>query len=145
MGGGWAINLNRMRHYPHIPAVLLTIILIACGATATPPGTSTAVQTELVAAGTQPGLAPTLAPTSSSATTPPEAPPSGTPSQSLPTVTITPAIPDRVTPAAKEFPDAPERDLYRLTAELTAAGVEEVDRVVNPKPVSYAEGRMDLF
>ena len=145
MGDCWAINLYRMRRHPPIPAVLLTIVLIACGATATPPGTSTAVPTELVAAGTQAVLAPTLTPTSSAATTPPEAPPSGTPNQSLPTVTVTAATPDRVTPAAKEFLDAPERDLYRLAAELTMAGVEEVNRIVNPKPVSYTEGRIDPF
>jgi immune inhibitor A len=35
--------------------------------------------------------------------------------------------------------------LYRLAAELKKADVKEADRVVNPKPVSYAEGRQDTF
>ena len=48
-------------------------------------------------------------------------------------------------PPAAEFPEAPERDLYRLAAELKGARVGEADRVVNPGPVSYAEGREDTF
>ena len=50
-----------------------------------------------------------------------------------------------LTPAATEFPEAPERDLYRLAAELTLTGAEEIEKVVNPEPVSYAEGRQDTF
>ena len=43
------------------------------------------------------------------------------------------------------FPEPPERDLYRLTAELKGVDVPEEDRVVNPAPVSYAAGRQDTF
>ena len=35
--------------------------------------------------------------------------------------------------------------MYRLAAELKKADVNEADRVVNPGPVSYAEGRQDTF
>ena len=49
------------------------------------------------------------------------------------------------TTAAVAFSDAPERDLYQLTANLTPAGQDEINRVVNSEPVSYAEGREDTF
>ena len=35
--------------------------------------------------------------------------------------------------------------MYRLAAELKKADVKEADKVVNPGPVSYAEGRQDTF
>ena len=35
--------------------------------------------------------------------------------------------------------------MYRLTAELKRVNVADADRVVNPAPVSYAEGRQDTF
>ena len=35
--------------------------------------------------------------------------------------------------------------MYRLAAELKRADVKEADMVVNPEPVSYAEGRQDTF
>ena len=49
-------------------------------------------------------------------------------------------------PATAEFAPAPERDLFRLAAELSLpADFPEIDRVVNPEPVSYAAGRRDDF
>ena len=80
--------------------------------------------------------------------TPRDAALSGKPIQSLPTATLAAGEPVTITPEpgpATEFPEAPERDVYRLAAELKKADVKEADRVVNPEPVSYAEGRQDTF
>ena len=91
-------------------------------------------------------MTPSVAPTSAMTPTATEAPLSGKPIQSpsatAPStlVTIMPEPPPKA-----EFPEAPERDLYRLAAELKRANVTEADRVVNPRPVSYAEGRQDTF
>ncbi len=43
------------------------------------------------------------------------------------------------------FPVPPERDLYALAAALVLKSKEPIPRVVNPEPVSYAEGRVDTF
>ncbi|MCH7606797.1 MAG: immune inhibitor A [Chloroflexi bacterium] len=43
------------------------------------------------------------------------------------------------------MPDAPDRDLYRLAAELMRSSQGELSRVVNPDPVEYAVGRVDNF
>ena len=44
-----------------------------------------------------------------------------------------------------DIPDAPDRDLYQLARELVPDLPAEIPRVVNPEPVSYAEGRVDTF
>ena len=85
---------------------------------------------------------------SSTTPAPEEALLSAKPIQSTPAVTLTPGTPVAIehgSTAVTEFIEAPERDLYRLAAELKRAHVEEKDRVVNAKPVSYAEGRKDTF
>ena len=43
------------------------------------------------------------------------------------------------------FPDAPDRDLYELARALVLKTTESISPVVNPNPVSYAEGRRDTF
>ncbi len=47
-------------------------------------------------------------------------------------------------PPANSFPVPPERDLYKLAAELLPGPVSE-ERVVNPAPVHYEAGRQDTF
>ena len=44
-----------------------------------------------------------------------------------------------------EFPDAPDADLYELARSLLLKTDEPISRVVNPRPVSYSEGRVDTF
>ncbi|MCH7605967.1 MAG: immune inhibitor A [Chloroflexi bacterium] len=46
---------------------------------------------------------------------------------------------------AAAFPDAPDRDLYRLAAELIPGVPRDFPRVVNPEPVSLRVGRIDTF
>ena len=43
------------------------------------------------------------------------------------------------------FPIPPDRDLYDLAASLVLKNRDPIPRVVNPEPVSYAEGRVDTF
>jgi immune inhibitor A len=43
------------------------------------------------------------------------------------------------------LPDAPERDRYRLTAQLNREAPGDIARVVNESPVSYHQGREDTF
>ena len=50
-----------------------------------------------------------------------------------------------VPPVAGKFPKAPDRDLYELARSLLLKTTVPVSRVVNPHPVSYAEGRKDTF
>ena len=57
----------------------------------------------------------------------------------------TPVVATLESRPATEFPEAPERDLYLLAAELKRADVKETDRVVNPDPAGFAEGRQDTF
>lgn len=67
--------------------------------------------------------------------------------ESIPTVgpTQAPAIPTPTPTVATSFTEAPDRDLYRLAAELSLGGSSDIPRVVNPEPVSYSEGRQDVF
>ncbi len=46
--------------------------------------------------------------------------------------------------AAAAFPVPPERDLYEVASELLRLD-EPVDRVVNPRPVSYEQGSRETF
>ena len=48
-------------------------------------------------------------------------------------------------PSLQQFPDPPERDLYRLAAQLKPGIPADLPRVVNEKPVSYQQGRQDTF
>ena len=48
-------------------------------------------------------------------------------------------------PSVQPFPDPPERDLYRLAAQLKPGIPADVPRIVNEKPVSYQQGRQDTF
>ena len=48
-------------------------------------------------------------------------------------------------PSLQPFPDPPERDLYRLAAQLKPGIPADVPRIVNEKPVSYQQGRQDTF
>jgi hypothetical protein len=41
--------------------------------------------------------------------------------------------------------EAPDRDLYRLAAQLSPGAARGIPRVVNPEPITYAEGRLDTF
>lgn len=112
----------------------LLAILAGCGN----PSTST------VTSPRAPLDTPTLVPTPP-ATAPPS-PTSGPTGSGTPTPSSTP--PPGPTPAptfATSLNDAPERDLYRLAAELALGGNTEVPRVVNPEPVSYSVGRQDTF
>ena len=43
------------------------------------------------------------------------------------------------------FPDPPERDLYRLAAQLKPGIPADLPRIVNEEPVSYQQGRQDTF
>ena len=43
------------------------------------------------------------------------------------------------------FPDAPDRDLYELARALVLKTTDSISPVVNPNPVSYAQGRRDTF
>ncbi len=72
-----------------------------------------------------------------------------TPQEVLPLETTRPMpaspAPTSAPSVTTDFIQAPDRDLYRLAAELKPAGGEEIGRVVNPEPVSYAQGRKDTF
>ena len=138
--------MNRwgMRLYQYVPVILLTVLLAGCNVadeptaapSATPIQTGTP-PTETAAA----SAAPTVIPTSPW--------PSATPIPVTPTKSLAAAqTPVSTTPErmpSTKFPEPPERDLYRLTAELKGVNVAEGDRVVNPTPVSYAAGRQDRF
>ena len=127
-------------------AALLAITMVACSGTTTAPPESPIVPPPMTVAPTT-QTAPTVANALTPMPTPTskEGPLPGKPLQSLPTPTLAPTAPVTVMLAATSFPDAPERDLYQLAAELTPGGIGEVMRVVNPEPVTYAEGREDTF
>ena len=59
---------------------------------------------------------------------------------STPVPTATPAP-----VSARHFPDAPDRDLYELARALLLKTGGSISPVVNPNPVSYAQGRRDIF
>ena len=108
----------------YIAMALLSVFVVGCSGTGTLPGPSPVTPA------------------------PGEAPLPGKPIQATPQVTLTPTTPVAIVPgstSATEFIEAPERDLYRLAAELKRAVVAEEDRIVNAEPVSYAEGRQDTF
>ena len=44
-----------------------------------------------------------------------------------------------------QYPDPPERDLYRLAAQLKPDMPHDIPRVVNDQPVYYKRGRVDTF
>ena len=134
-----------MRRHLRILIVLLTTVLVACSAATTSPGVSPNTLTETVSGGTPAAPTSTLDFTSSVPPTPQDTLASEKSNQPLPTVTLIPPTPDRIPLAAKGFPEPPERDLYRLAAELTLAGKEEIRKAVNSELVSYAEGRQDSF
>ncbi len=48
-------------------------------------------------------------------------------------------------PPMSHLPDAPDRDLYRLSAQLRPSVPKDIPRVVNDQPVSYQAGRKDTF
>ena len=56
-----------------------------------------------------------------------------------PSPTLTPG------PPLSRLPDPPDRDLYRLTAQLRPSVPRDIPRVVNEQPVSYEAGREDTF
>ena len=132
--------MNRwgMRPHHYIPALLLAILLAGCNEVAGPTAAplEAPVQTDAQPTETAVAIAvQTVPPTS------PSPSPTPTPPRQLATALPTPApgLPRTM------FPEPPERDLYRLTAELKGVDVPEGDRVVNPAPVSYAAGRQDTF
>ena len=133
-----------MRPYQYIPVILLAVLLAGCNVADEPTAapSATPIQTGIPPTETAAAsAAPTVIPTSlSSSATPIPV----TPTKSL-AAAPTPAstTPERM-PRTK-LPEPPERDLYRLTAELKGVNVAEGDRVVNPTPVSYAAGRRDTF
>ena len=62
-----------------------------------------------------------------------------------PTASPPPPTPSPTPPPTASFPDAPDNDPYRLALELRRLDAEDVPRTVNPEPVTYAEGRRDVF
>ena len=71
----------------------------------------------------------------------------------IPTITVPVAEPTstpEATPtpthlAPGAFPNAPDADLYELARSLLLKTDEPISKVVNPRPVSYSEGRVDTF
>ncbi len=154
-----------------IPVLLLTLLASvlggltpACSGPANPhklPTTSPAptaetaprpVQPTETSAPGQPGPIPTpfastLRPTVAAATVPPpplatRPSPHASPSPTAVAFPLRPPTP----PAAAEFAPAPERDLFRLAAELSLpTDYPEIPRVVNAEPVSYTAGKKDRF
>ncbi|MBI4200124.1 MAG: immune inhibitor A [Chloroflexi bacterium] len=64
------------------------------------------------------------------------------------TATATPSVATAVvpgTPAVGEASPPPERDLYALAERLRLKSGQPAQRVVNAAPVSYQEGRKDVF
>ena len=118
---------------------LLAVALVGCSRTATSTPVLPATPPETAEAGTRvapaetPGSTPSfgLATKESPTKSPTKSPGGGKPTPKL-------------VPAAKAFPEPPERDLYRLAAELSAVK-KGIGRVVNRDPVSYVEGREDTF
>ena len=141
------MNLADMRLQLHILPFLIVVLLAGCNETNAPTATTwiTSIQTAGPPTETVATSAVPTAPAAAPSPAPPETPATVTPAQPLVTAapTLVPAAPDG-SPTTK-FPDPPERDLYQLTAELKGVDVGEGDRVVNPAPVSYAEGRQDTF
>ena len=117
-------------------AVLAGLILAGCATPITP------------TAGPAPTVIPTAVPDS---TTPATNTPTAAPVATVtPTTTPLPApnpAPARPTQQVHtSFPPAPDRDLYRLAAQLSLPpGAPEIPRLVNPLPVSYTAGRKDTF
>ncbi len=139
------MNRRGMRPYHYIPVILLAVLLAGCNDASGPAATPLAAPTQTDTPSTETAadtVVSTVLPTSPAplATSIPV-----TPSQSLAAAAPTPAsaIPERF--PGTRFPEPPERDLYRLTAELKGVDVGDGDRVVNPAPVSYAAGRQDTF
>ena len=85
------------------------------------------------------------------ATTIPAPSPSSSPSPTPGAATVSPRgrlllmSPGATEPATDFLPNPPERDIYRLASQLLPDVPAEVPRVVNPEPVSYSEGRHDIF
>ncbi|MBI4197593.1 MAG: immune inhibitor A [Chloroflexi bacterium] len=115
------------------PAILTLAlaVLLACTPQAIP--TPTPSPTPALATPTrQPVASPT--PTATPTPTPTVSPPIASPT---PSPTTAPARPASSAP--------PERDMYDLAARLALKDGRPIPRVVNPKPVSYAQGREDTF
>ena len=134
-------------------ASLLAGLSTACSAPTTPGGPPPSTPSPTAATATQARqlVATPAANPSSTIQTPAFQTPTPTPAPSRITPDIShtaaPAPPRApATPATEAFAPAPERDLFRLAAELSLpADFPEIDRVVNPEPVSYAAGRRDDF
>ncbi len=151
-----------------IPVFLLAAELAACTSIATPtpaqPGPTSAATpaapglvltttpephgTRPVATPVPSGTAPAgqlaSTPTPNSAVSPALTPPKGLAPERTRRLPATPTA----TPAssvATSFVPAPDRDLYGLAVGLKRAREEDLRRVVNPDPVSYAQGREDTF
>jgi len=143
----------RLSILPKIPfalpmAVVLTIVasisLLACRGSAAPVTNSTYNASPAAAAASpaplpKPAVEPQLLDPTAAPTEPTRLTHDSEPAE-------TPESP-RLTapPAAPRFPDAPERDLYRLTAQLNSEAPKDIARVVNEAPVSYRQGREDTF
>ena len=143
--------------------LVLLALLMSCNAEGpTPTGLSqpatlpstTAPTAEPAAPGAATATPPTASdtPPTGTATSPTASATSGAATAILPAASTTAAGRDPGTPAnetrgappADSFPVPPERDLYKLAAELLPGPVSE-ERVVNPDPVHYEAGRQDTF
>ena len=128
-----------MRLYQYIAIALLVALLAACSQSAATTGTSPATPTQTADPAITTVVTSAVPTTSSPAPDPTETPAAVTSTPDTPTQAALDGAP------ATAFPEPPERNLYKLASELKGADLEEVDRVVNPAPVSYAAGRQDTF
>ena len=112
---------------PRIAVILIVALLaVACSETTNLDGTASSTPTA------------TYTPTSLSTPTP-----AGIPTEvPTPTATATPT-PTLMPTVDSSLP--PDRDLFALAQRLAIKSQEPIPRVVNPEPVSYQEGRKDLF
>ena len=83
-------------------------------------------------------------PTAAVAATPGLAPPADTTVEDVAATPANPASDEGATPPVDSFPAPPERDLYKLAAELNPDAIQG-DRIVNDSPVEYQVGRRDTF
>ena len=105
------------------PLLLWTVLALAALAACSAPGATSLAPTAPPPAAARPG-APTPIP--------PTAAPSG-------------AAPETFPAPAAHFPDPPERDVYRLAAELIPGFRPDSPRTVGPPPETLETGRVDAF
>ena len=129
---------NDQTQTPQPPASEETPSVIAPTATASP----TSIPTVTATPSTEPDTPTPLLPNTTTSA------PTSTPTIDAPTPTEAPTQTPTSVPTPQPegvFPVPPDRDLVHLAQSLLIKSSEPIPRIVNPEPVSYQEGREDIF